>query len=319
MLAPVEGLRHAVRVKRCSCGVEPGWLRPVGRRNARHHWRCLNRFAGISTRKSETAVATSRGERRGSGDAAQHERDGLDTIVAAPDALSHGGATSSRWHWPASPNRYGRWRAGDRCGQTDQPAGAQRRHRGSAGGRGRPRLCGWWRTRCASCLRLRAIPAGRSMRRVSSVTRAIHEVLSVSSATLGRPACWQSGVWPADPGRWYSACARRPEVGRCLRSLTVEGQMVARRDRRIARGALQFQDRVGQVLGHVSPTWGGSKGGTSPVLRAGPTIRHRPTNRSTSGCGWWRWPAPTPHPNNIPCIGARAAARAQDAAGITFF
>nr|WP_284186705.1 methyl-accepting chemotaxis protein [Zoogloea oryzae] len=151
---------------------------------------------------------------------------------------------------------------------------------------------------------------------VSSVTRAIHEVLSVSERNAR-----DDQLLVSQSGQQIGQVVQRlrTAAGKLVdssQSLTAEGQMVAGEIGEVLV-ALQFQDRVSQVLGHVETDMGRLTGHLSGVranLQSG--IAPQPID-----VGAWliemsrAYTTPEQHSLHR----GEAAARAQDAAGITFF
>ncbi len=151
---------------------------------------------------------------------------------------------------------------------------------------------------------------------VSSVTRAIHEVLSVSERNAR-----DDQLLVSQSGQQIGQVVQRlrTAAGKLVdssQSLTAEGQMVAGEIGEVLV-ALQFQDRVSQVLGHVETDMGRLTGHLSGVranLQSG--IAPQPID-----VGAWliemsrAYTTPEQHSLHR----GEAAASAQDQAGITFF
>ena len=277
-----------------------------------------NRFAGISTRV-ETAVATSRGA---SGEdlvaLLNMSETELDTIVAAlRDALSHKEVLLEQVAQLASITESLQQMAGevaDVAKQTNLLAlnAAIEAARAGEAGRGFAVVADEVRKLSSS-----SGDTGRKIgETVSSVTRAIHEVLSVSERNAR-----DDQLLVSESGQQIGQVVQRlrTAAGKLVdasQSLTVEGQMVAGEIGEVLV-ALQFQDRVSQVLGHVESDMGRLKGhlaGVRADQQSG--IAPQPID-----VGMWMVEMARAYttPEQHSLHRGEAAARAQDAAGITFF
>lgn len=277
-----------------------------------------NRFAGISTRV-EAAVGASRGA---SGDdlvaLLNMSETELDTIVAAlRDALSHKEILLEQVAQLASITGSLQQMAGevaDVAKQTNLLAlnAAIEAARAGEAGRGFAVVADEVRKLSSS-----SGDTGKKIgETVSSATRAINEVLAVSerNARDDQVLVTQSGQQIGQVvQRLRTAAGKLVDASQ---SLTTEGQMVAGEIGEVLV-ALQFQDRVSQVLGHVESDMGRLEGHLSSVRAA----RENGVAPQPIDVGAWMVEMARAYttPEQHSLHRGAAAASAPDEAGITFF